>query len=115
MAKGQSTIRVQRWQGGQHPTIANIMGLMRREGLRPYTWMNKANHRHAVRTHGYDKVLYVLDGSIEVILPDSNQRLRLRTGDRMDVPAGVRYGTITGSGGARCIEAAAGRGRVATV
>jgi quercetin dioxygenase-like cupin family protein len=69
-------------------------------------WGNNPNHRYAVRSHGYDKVLYVVEGALEIILPDNNQKVRLRAGDRIDVPAGIRHGTIIGSGGARCVEAA---------
>ena len=59
-----------------------------------------------MRTHGYHKILYVIEGTLNVILPDSNQQVRLRSGDRMDIPAGVRHGTIVGSNGVRCVEAA---------
>jgi quercetin dioxygenase-like cupin family protein len=67
------------------------------------------NHRYAVRSHGYDKVLYVIEGMVEITLPDVNQRMVLRAGDRIDVPAGVRHGTIVGTSGAKCVEAAVAR------
>lgn len=98
-------VRLTRWSGGQHPTIASVTRLLKNEGLRPHMCANMANYRYAVRSHGYDKVLYVIDGSVEIILPDSNQRAQLRTGDRLDIPAGIRYGTIVGQSGAKCIEA----------
>ncbi len=103
------TVEVTRWRGGLHPTLSNISRLMQTEGLRPYMWVNLPNHRYAVRSHGYDKVLYVIDGALEVILPDSNRRFILRAGDRVDIPAGVRHGTNVGSGGARCVEASVSR------
>lgn len=106
MATGQAAVQVKRWQGGQHPSMAMITDLMQKEGMRPYMWVNMPNHRYAVRTHGYTKVLYVIDGTLEVILPDTNERVRLRTGDRIEIPAGVRHGTIVGSSGAKCVEAA---------
>lgn len=106
MALKQATVQVVRWQGNQHPTLSNITRLMQKEGLRPYMWMNMPNHRYAVRSHGYAKVLYVIDGTLEIILPDSNQRSTLRAGDRVEIPAGVRHGTNVGSSGAKCVEAA---------
>lgn len=112
MADHQNGVQVRRWQGGQHPTLGAITRQMQDEGLRPYMWMNMPNHRHAVRSHGYHKVLYVIDGTLEVTLPDSNQRVRLRSGDRLDIPAGVRHGTIVGMGGAKCVEASLNRRRV---
>jgi uncharacterized cupin superfamily protein len=112
MLESSRDVQVRRWQGGQHPTIGAITRMMQQEGLRPYMWVNTPNHRQAVRSHGYHKVLYVIDGTLEVTLPDSNHQVRLRSGDRIDIPAGVRHGTIIGSSGAKCVEASLGsRGR----
>lgn len=104
--KAKATVTITRWQGSQHPTMANIVRMMKEQNLRPYMWNNMPNHRYAVRSHNYDKVLYVLDGIVEVTLPDSNQRVKLRAGDRIDIPAGVRHGTNVGNTGAQCVEAA---------
>jgi quercetin dioxygenase-like cupin family protein len=109
MSIKQASVRYTRWSGGQHPTFSTITREMQKEGLRPYMWVNAPNHRYAVRTHGYDKVLYVIEGSIEITLPDNNQRMSLRVGDRIDIPAGVRHGTNVGMNGAKCVEAAVAR------
>jgi len=111
MATKQAMIHVMRWKGNQHPTMTHIINDMKSKGLRPYMWFNSANHRYAVRSHNYDKVLYVLDGTLEVLLPDTNQRVILKSGDRIDIPAGVRHGTIVGSNGAKCVEASINRRR----
>ena len=111
MASVEQSIQVRRWAGGQHPTMHTITSKMQDEGLRPYMSINSPNTRQAVRSHGYHKVLYVIDGTLEVIFPDSNQRVTLRSGDRIDVPASVRHGTITRTGGATCVEAAITRRR----
>lgn len=79
---------------------------MKQENLRPYLWQNTPNHRYAVRSHNYKRVIYVMQGSIEIVLPDANQQTRLQRGDRVDIPPGVRHGVIVGSRGARCAEAA---------
>ncbi len=106
MALRQATVNVIRWSGAQHPSITNVTHMMRKDGLRPYMWMNMPNHRYGIRSHGYNKVLYVIDGLVEITLPDSNQKFRLRAGDRVEIPAGVRHGTIVGNSGAKCVEAA---------
>lgn len=107
--KKQGKVTVVRWQGSQHPTASAIIRLMREEALRPYEWDNIPNYRYAVRSHNYNKVLYVLDGNLEITLPDDNQRISLKVGDRIDIPAGVRHGTIVGGKGARCVEASTRR------
>jgi mannose-6-phosphate isomerase-like protein (cupin superfamily) len=101
-----TSARFVRWTGGQHPTVSIITRLMQKEGLRPYVWENTPNYRYAVRSHGYSKVLYVVDGVLDVTFPDSNQRVKLRSGDRLEIPSGMRHGAIVGAGGAKCIEAA---------
>lgn len=98
-------VAVQRWQGGQHPSLSTIMRIMKQEGLRPYMWSNLANHRYGIRSHNYDKILFVIDGSLEIHLPDSNSIVTLRTGDRITIPAGVRHMTVVGATGAKCVEA----------
>jgi quercetin dioxygenase-like cupin family protein len=106
MATKQTTVAITRWSGSQHPSAKNIMQRVKAEGLRPYTWQNTPNHRYAVRSHNYHKVLYVMDGTVELTLPDDNQKVKLRAGDRIDLPAGVRHGVIVGRTGATCVEAA---------
>ena len=106
MAARDADVKVTRWHGGQHPTSSIITQMMHKEGLRPYRWNNSPNTRYAIRSHNYDKVLYVVSGSLELTLPDTNQRTRMGSGDRIDIPAGVRHGKHIGSAGAACIEAA---------
>lgn len=101
---GRDEVKIVRWRGGQHPTFQTISRLMEKEGLRPYSWWMGPSTRHAVRSHGYNKVLYCIEGAIEVILPDINQRVVLRPGDRIDLPRGVRYALYVGATGARCAE-----------
>ena len=109
MAVNNDVVRIKRWSGGQHPTLSVITRQMKQEGLRPYMWTNSPNHRYAVRSHGYDKIMYVVEGTVEVILPDSNQRVLLRAGDRTEIPAGVRHGAFVGKSGAKCVEASVAR------
>jgi quercetin dioxygenase-like cupin family protein len=99
-----SQVKVNRWRGGQHPTLEAITRRMRDEGLRPYVWSNAPNFRYPVRSHGYDKTLYCVQGTLEISFPKIKQRMTLRAGDRVDVPRGVRYSMIIGPSGTQCVE-----------
>ena len=99
-------IKVVRWRGGQHPTLEGISQKMQEEGLRPYASFNGPNTRIAARSHGYTKVLYCVEGSLELFFPDVSQSLVLRPGDRVELPRGLRHATIIGSQGAQCLECA---------
>lgn len=105
----QTEIRLTRWSSGQNPTLSSITRLMQGEGLRPYVWENTPNFRYPIRSHGFGKVMYVVEGALEVSFPDSRQTVRLRAGDRIDIPAGVHHALIVSNSGAKCVEAAAGR------
>lgn len=100
----QSNYRVVRWQGGQHPTLELMKQNLEGRGLRAFKWSQHANYRYGVRTHGFAKSLYCVSGSIEVILPDQRQRIKLRTGDRIDLARGVRHSVTVGTSGATCLE-----------
>jgi len=97
-------VKVIRWRGSQHPTFQTITNLMQAEGLRPYAWALGPNTRQAVRSHAHGKVLYCIEGVVEMILPDLNQRIILRPGDRMDIPRGIRYAAMIGPNGVRSVE-----------
>jgi quercetin dioxygenase-like cupin family protein len=97
-------VKVTRWKGGQHPTLDNITQLMRSEGLRTYMWTNTPNFRYPIRSHGYDKTVYCVQGSLELTFPKTKQRVVLRSGDRVELPRGVRYSAIIGPRGAQCLE-----------
>lgn len=97
-------VKVLRWRGSSHPTYQAITLQMAREGMRAYTWAQTANFRYPLRSQHYDKVLYCVEGSLEVVLPDLNQRVVLRPGDRLELPRNVRHALIVGERGARCVE-----------
>lgn len=97
-------VKLTRWRGGQHPTQDKILRQLEKEGLRPYTWADAPNSRYPVRSHGYHKILYCVQGSLEVTFPATKQRVVLHSGDRLDMPRGVRYSAIVGPTGVKCAE-----------
>lgn len=74
------------------------------EGLSPYAWSNGAHDVYAAHTHSYDKVIYVVRGSITFGLPELGQRLTLHAGDRLDLPAGTVHDAVVGAQGVVCLE-----------
>lgn len=75
------------------------------EGLRPSAWGNGPLDRYGEHEHAYDKVLVAVAGSIEFRLPATATAVELRTGDRLDLPAGTIHGAIVGPEGVTCLEA----------
>lgn len=96
------------WPSSEPPDEAAIRRAYMREGLSPYRWSNAPGDAYAAHAHGYDKVLYVVRGSITFGLPDRGESLTLRPGDRLDLPAGIRHDAVVGRDGVVCLEAHAG-------
>jgi mannose-6-phosphate isomerase-like protein (cupin superfamily) len=75
------------------------------EGLVAHAWGNGPGDRYGVHGHHYDKVLVAAQGSIAFDLPDLGSAVTLRTGDRLDLPAGTAHGASVGPSGVTCLEA----------
>jgi quercetin dioxygenase-like cupin family protein len=97
--------KMTRWPGPTSPTRAGIERLLASEDLTGYEWSNGPGDTYDVHSHHYNKVIYVVEGSITFTLPDSSEEVELERGDRLDLPAGVRHGAIVGKKGVRCLEA----------
>lgn len=60
--------------------------------------------RYQLHQHSYHKVLYCASGSVTFHLPGTGQQIRLRPGDRLDLPPGIGHTAMVGREGARCVE-----------
>ena len=84
---------------------------LRREGLDPGRWSNGPGDRYGAHEHGYDKVLVVASGSIRFGLVDRGENADLRSGDRLELPAGTRHDALVGPDGVVVLEAPVPAGR----
>ena len=93
------------WRDSGPPTQAALWQLMLDEGLQPYSWSNGPFDVYSAHSHSYNKVIYVVRGSITFGLPQLNQQFALKTGDRLDLPAGIVHDAHVGAEGVVCLEA----------
>ena len=100
-----STVKVTRWSRSEAPAEADLRGSMLAQGLQPYGWSNRAGDAYTAHSHAYDKVIYVVAGSITFYLPETGERQTLYPGDRLDLPAGVEHSAQVGAKGVACLEA----------
>jgi quercetin dioxygenase-like cupin family protein len=100
-----SEVRITNWEHEQAPTEASIQRLLRQEALSAYAWQNGPHDTYAAHSHSYDKVIYVVRGSITFGLPDLGNSVELAAGDRLDLPRGVRHDAQVGPMGVVCLEA----------
>jgi quercetin dioxygenase-like cupin family protein len=80
------------------------MTKLRSEATGCYSWSNGPGDRYAAHSHGYEKVLYCVDGSITFVIEGGPGRLELKPGDRMVLPEGTVHSAEVGPAGCTCLE-----------
>ena len=100
-----STPLVTPWSDSITPTRSTLERLMVTEGLSPYAWSNGPHDIYSAHEHLYNKVIYVVQGSITFGLPELGKKLTLKTGDRLDLPASTVHDAVVGAEGVVCLEA----------
>jgi quercetin dioxygenase-like cupin family protein len=98
-------VEVIRWSGGTNPDEETLKEILAEEDLHGYRWSNGPGDVYSAHTHSFNKVIYVVSGSITFNLPDSGEQVTLNLGDRLNLPAGVAHNAIVGSKGVVCLEA----------
>jgi uncharacterized protein YjlB len=93
------------WADSATPTQSTLWQRMIDEGLQPYSWSNGPFDVYSAHSHSYNKVIYVVQGSITFGLPELGKQLALKAGDRLDLPAGVVHDAQVGARGVVCLEA----------
>ena len=93
------------WANSTGPTQTGLWKLMTDEGLNPYSWSNGPFDIYSAHSHSYNKVIYVVRGSITFGLPELGKQLTLKDGDRLDLPAGTVHDAHVGPQGVICLEA----------
>ena len=98
-------LTVTHWSGETPPTEETIREVLAEQDLNVYRWSNGPDEVYAGHTHGYQKILYVVEGSIKFDFPTRHEALNLTTGDRLDLPTGIRHSAVVGPDGVTCLEA----------
>jgi len=93
------------WPDSTTPTETKLKQLCADQGLSPYPWSNGPHDVYSAHSHSYDKVIYVVRGSITFGLPELGEKLTLKAGDRLDLPAGTVHDAVVGADGVLCLEA----------
>lgn len=93
------------WTDPGSPTQSTLWRILEGEGFVPYSWSNGPFDVYPAHSHSYNKVIYVVQGSITFGLPELGEQLTLKAGDRLDLPAGTIHDAQVGPQGVVCLEA----------
>src|SRR3954452_20476497 len=97
------TVRTLHWSEEYTPTETALRRILAAEGLQPYAWSNGPGDVYGTHLHNYDKVIYVVQGSITFGLPDLKQDLLLHAGDRLELGRNIRHSALVGPDGVLCL------------
>jgi quercetin dioxygenase-like cupin family protein len=101
----QSKVEIIRWSGAKSPDEEALRKILAEEDLDAYRWSNGPGDVYSAHTHSFNKVIYVVSGSITFGLRDSGEQVTLSLGDRLNLQAGVAHNAIVGPEGVVCLEA----------
>ncbi len=92
------------WEAASPPTEELLWRIMEGQGLNPHTWSNEPHDIYSAHKHNYNKVIYVVRGSITFGLPIIKGQVTLHVGDRLEIPAGTVHDAQVGADGVVCLE-----------
>lgn len=98
-------IHVQKWAQAYAPTEEMLQQKLLAEGLAPTKWASSPHDVFSAHEHPFEKVIYVIDGSITFGFPIEGEPTTLYPGDRLDLPAGILHNAVAGHSGVACLEA----------
>ncbi len=98
-------LKIVTWTDPTPPTEEQLKEILLEEQLKIYHWSNDPNEAYPGHTHGYHKIIYVVNGSINFEFPTRHRSVTLKAGDRLEVPAGIRHNAAVGADGVTCLEA----------
>ena len=93
------------WTGETPATEEELRELLEEQQLKVYHWKSGPEEVFGPHTHSYHKVLYVLKGNINFEFSTRHERFKLKPGDRLDIPGGLRHNAVAGVDGVTCLEA----------
>ena len=92
------------WEAANSPTEELLLRIMVGQQLNPSSWSNAPHDIYSAHKHDYNKVIYVVSGSITFGLPVLKKQITLNAGDRLEIPAGTVHDAHVGPNGVVCLE-----------
>ena len=94
------TVRVTLWEERRRPNEDDLRDRLAADGYGVVKWSNEPATGYPPHAHIYPELLWLVSGSLTVILTAEKRLLELTPGDRIEVPQGVVHGTMAGADGA---------------
>ena len=99
-SRPKPVVQVVLWEEKTRPGEEALRSRLSEDGYQAIKWSNEPAQGYPPHAHIYPELLWMLSGSLTLILPGENRMLELGPGDRAEVPAGTSHGTMAGPDGA---------------
>jgi len=104
-ARPKPPVQVTLWEERGRPNEEALRIRLSEADYQAVKWSSESAEGYPPHAHIYPELLWVLNGSLTLILPVENRLFELGPGDRVEVPAGTSHGTMAGSDGVTCLLA----------
>lgn len=96
----RSAVQVTLWEGQGPPVEEDLRARLVAEGYQVVRWRNEPATGYPPHAHIYPELLWLVAGSLTIVLPAEGRLLYLAAGDRAELPQGLTHGSIAGPEGA---------------
>lgn len=93
-------VRVALWEEPRRPSEEALRARLAADGYQVVRWASEPATGYPPHLHIYPEVIWLVSGSLTVILPAEERLLELEPGDRIETPPGLVHGTLAGADGA---------------
>lgn len=98
--KARPCVQVTLWEGPGCPSEERQRAQLMADGYQVVRWASEPATGYPPHLHIYPELLWLVSGSLTVVLPAEDRLLELSPGDRAEMPAGLVHGTMAGADGA---------------
>lgn len=99
-ARPKPILRVIFWDQPGRPLEEELRRRLTEDSYQAVKWTSEPATGYPPHIHIYPELVWVVSGSLTVILPLENRLLELAPGDRIEIPRGTTHGTMAGPDGA---------------
>lgn len=92
--------RVLLWDESGRPCEEALRRRLAEAGYQVVKWTSEPATGYPPHVHIYPELLWLLVGSLTIILPAEGRMIELAPGDRVELPQGLAHGTMAGADGA---------------
>jgi quercetin dioxygenase-like cupin family protein len=92
--------RIVLWEKRLRPVEDDLRNELGAQGYQALKWSSEPGQVYLAHAHIYPELLWVLRGSVTVVLAASRRMLELGPGDRIEMPPGTMHALLAGPDGA---------------